>query len=150
MAHPYKYIAKPVSTLLWKDTVTVVVSPEAILGLDFLKKHNITVDLGKSQLNLGVAQTTKSVPISETKPQVSQGSVSLEEQLQIPPLSEQVVVARVQGDCPAGACLIEKPLDVTLPCALARVLVEPKNGKVPIRPKARASINSCKCSSCKH
>ena len=115
-------------------TDVMVVSPlttGAILGLDFLKKHGVTIDLGISQLNL---RDKPPVPIYvEHRREFTVGRVSLEESIRLPPLSEQVVMGRVEGGYPVGSYLVEKTNGNALPCALARTLVNPCNGKVPIR-----------------
>ena len=114
----------------------VVVSPlttEAIIGIDFLKKNNGVVDLRDGKLRLG---DQISLTLCHSLQCVSEvngtGSVHLVETLKLPPLSEQVVMAKVR-DIPKGvSCIIEPNTEKRLPCAVARVLVESKAGMVPV------------------
>ena len=67
----------------------VVVSPlitEAILGLDFMRKHKVTIDMGKAEINIG-----REDPIIIHQPNQSPhvlGSVCLIDSVKLPRLSD--------------------------------------------------------------
>ena len=92
------------------------------MGLDFLKKCDVTMDLGISQLNLRDKPPCPNLYV-EHRRKFSVGRVSLEESIRLPLLSEQVVMGRVEGGYPVGTCtyLVEKTNGNTLPCALGLV-----------------------------
>ena len=114
----------------------VVVSPlttEAILGLDFMRQYNVSIDLGNAELDIG-----KSGPIPIKQPDLAKsvagiGRVCLEKSIKLPPFSEQVVMAHVEGLPLEGPCIVEEKPGKALSCSVARALVEPRNGKVPVR-----------------
>lgn len=60
------------------------------------------------------------------------GSVQLVETLNLPPFSEQVLMAKVRYVPKGVSCIVEPNTEKRSPCAVARVLVEPKAGLVPI------------------
>ena len=63
---------------------------EAILGLDFMMKHKITIDLGKAQININ-----REGPITIHQPNQSPhviSSVCLIDCMKLPPLSEIIVM----------------------------------------------------------
>ena len=59
--------------------------------------------------------------------------VYLANSLTLPPYSEQVVMACYEGLPQKGSCIIEPKSGTRLPFSVARVLVEPMDGKVPVR-----------------
>ena len=88
----------------------VMVSPltvDAILGLNFLQRHRATIDIGKRQLRLKDSGST--IPLSASPPtdQRPQQNVRAHETVVIPPYSELVVLAGVQGSASEGAWLLE-------------------------------------------
>ena len=102
----------------------VVVSPlttVAILGLDFMRKHKVTIDLGKAEINIG-REDPITIHQHNQSPHVL-GSVCLLDSVRFPPLSEIIVMAYI----------IEEKPGKSLACSVAHALVEPRNGKVPIR-----------------
>ena len=114
------------------DIVVVIpLTTEAILGLDFMKKNEVTVDLGKGQIFIGKQPT---VQIHQKPRFLSQAvSVCIKESIRLPPFSEQVVMACVEECSLEGTCIVEKLPGNLLPCAILRALVEPHIGKVPVR-----------------
>ena len=107
-------------------------SEEAILGLDFLSSHQCSLDIGKKTLFISDSRST--VPL-QTHPQSRPDSnpvacVVMSETRQIPPYSELEVMASVP-ERPVGTCIVEGLQ--SRPVLVARALVEPAEGKVPIR-----------------
>jgi hypothetical protein len=106
---------------------------EAILGLDFLRVHDAIVDVKKSEictgnknvaLHLGPQSCVNGDAISKVCPSTS---------LTLPPHSEQVVMAECEGQPRSGPCIVEPGGGERLPFAVARALVEPRDGRVPVR-----------------
>ena len=121
----------------------VVVSPlttEAILGLDFMKKNEVSLDLGKGKLIVG---NRSPVPICQKSRPTQINSVQTSEMVKLPPFSKQVVIANICGGTLVGSCIVEKLQGGTTPCVVARALVEPQDGKVPIcllNPKSEPTV----------
>ena len=118
---------------------TLVVSPlsrEAILGLDFLQQHGATVDLDKSRICLGEKHKHLILPMEKsggnTAPSHSAVLVCMPDTVRVPPNSEIEVIAAVQGHMCAGPVLLEEGKK-RLAVAVARAVVEPRDGQVPVR-----------------
>lgn len=112
----------------------VVVSPlttEAILGLDFMRKNEVSLDLGKGKLVVGNKSPVPICPRDSTSPR-GVGSVRTSQTVRLPPFSELLVMANIDGDVPKGACIVEKLQGGRTPCVVARALVEPRGGRVPV------------------
>ena len=119
------------------ELAVTVVSPltsEAILGVDFLQPHQATIDLGRRQISFG-KNRERYAPLRESvqKESVHAIGVVTAEAIQIPPCSEAVVMARTTDFINGGSWLVEGNWDKRLPAAVARALVEPRSGKVPVR-----------------
>ena len=120
---------------------TLVVSPlstEAILGLDFLQQHGATVDLDKSRICLGEKHKHLMLPMEKsgenTTPSHSTVLVSMPDTVRVPPNSEIEVIAAVQGHMCAGPVLLEEGKKrLAAAVAVARAVVEPRDGQVPVR-----------------
>lgn len=113
----------------------VVVSPlttEAILGLDFLRTHQASVDLGNGYLTLG--DKGHRLPLDGPVATVDVEHVSrvcLSEELRIPPRSEVEVMGCVREPLESGTWLLtgtKRPA-----AAVAAALVNPEHGQVPVR-----------------
>ena len=65
-------------------------STEAILGLDFMRKHKVTIDLGKAEINIGREDP---ITIQHNQSPHVLGSACLLDSVRLPPLSEIVVMA---------------------------------------------------------
>ena len=114
----------------------VVVSPltsEVILGLDFLREHEAVVDVKKSEIRMGdkVVALHLSPPSCPKVDAISR--VCLSTSTTLPPYSEKVVMAECKGPLQSGSCIIEPGSGERLPVAVARALVEPKGGRIPVR-----------------
>ena len=106
----------------------VVVSPlttNAILGLDFMRAHEVSIDLGRAEMRIGQKR-----PLKIGVERSMGNAVCLVDSIVLPPLSERVVIAYVCGAELKGPCLVD---DSGSPCCVARALVEPLDGRVPVR-----------------
>ena len=93
-------------------------------------KYNGTVDVGKAQLILGKAAPLE---LHRGSQQMQESiSVYLRKALGYPLFLEQMILATVQGSAPGGPYLLEYNEEKKLPCVVARELVHPKAGPVPI------------------
>ena len=113
-------------------TVVSPLTSEAILGLDFLRQHRVTIDLGNQQMLFGESNGQRT-PLKESAGPKSVHSIRVVETIQIPPCSETMVMAETTGSIDGGSWLVESNWGQRLPAAVARALVEPKSGKVPVR-----------------
>ena len=104
---------------------------EAIPGLDFMRKHEVTIDLGKAEIKLG-REDAITIHQHNQSPHVL-GSVCLLDSVRLPPLSEIVVMAYSDELTQGGTYIVEEKPGKSLACSLAHALVEPRNGKVSIR-----------------
>ena len=122
----------------------VVVSPlitKASLGLDFMRKHKVTIDLGKAEINIG-REDPITIHQHNQSPHVL-GSVFLLDSVTLPPLSEIVVMAYSDILTQGETYIIEVKPGKSLACSVAHALVEPRNSKIPIRllnPKTEAVV----------
>ena len=125
----------------------VVVSPlttEAILGLDFMRKNEVSLDLGKGKLVVGNKPPVPIHPRDSTPPK-EVGCVRTSKTVRLPPFSELLVMASVDGDAPEGSCILEKLQGGRTPCVVARALVKPCDGRVPVcflNPKPEPAVIS--------
>ena len=106
------------------------ITAEAILGMDFLDKNECILDLCKGKLlmkDLGVVQLQ---PHSVKKP-CTLAKVNLVETLTIPATAEMEVMANLHTKDDDHTWMVENAS--TVPIMVARALVKPKCGLVPLR-----------------
>ena len=109
----------------------VVVSPlitEAILGLYFMRKHKVIIDLGKAEKSIG-REDPITIHQHNQSPYIL-GSVFLLDSVRLPPLSEIVIMAYSDELTQGATYIIEEKPGKSLACSVAWALVEPQ---VPIR-----------------
>ena len=106
----------------------------AILGLDFLSANSAIVNLAAREVTLRDGEYT--LPLYSvddgSSTCASTAVVAARHQISIPSGSELEVMARVLGTPPAGTCLLEST-QRHLPLEVARALVDPTEGAVPVR-----------------
>ena len=86
-------------------------SVDLILGRDFLKKHQCSIELGeKDHLCLNRAGVTLPVGISDESRQRTSVAVIANESVCIPPLSEMEILATVPATAEKGTWLVESTL----------------------------------------
>ena len=117
-------------------TQVVVAEPltaEAIMGLDFLEKNKCVIQADKRILTF--ARDGISVPMirPSAQPHAARISVNLIQSLQIPACSEQEVMAQMEEKICGGTWMIENEQSMNLPVLVARELVSPTDGNVPVR-----------------
>ena len=105
---------------------------EAILGLDFLEAHLCILDLGRRTLSFDGCNTIPFRAAPTNKPTIPL-KVSLVESICIPATSELEIMAHVSGLQGSQACLLEQAQYKRLPVRVARALVTPTVGGVPVR-----------------
>ena len=117
-------------TLSHQFIVADHITAEAILGMDFLEKNECILDLCKGRLSmkdLGVVQLR---PHSLKKP-CTPAKVNLVETLTIPATAEVEVMAKLHTEDNNQMWMVENAS--TVPIMVARALVKPKYGLVPLR-----------------
>ena len=119
-------------TFCMSFTVAEDLTTEAILGLDFLKSHHCTIDMGSRSV---MFTDGNRLPLSSnpTGASTSPLTVSLVDTLHISAASELEVMAHVTGTIPPQPCLLEQAPQKRLPVMVARALVTPTAQEVPIR-----------------
>lgn len=124
-----------ISEKIFTADVVVVESlmAEGILGMDFLERHQCSIDLNKKVLTLADGKFhTPLLP----KPGCAkeQGNVFASDTFIVPPFSEMEVNAvTTQGIADGGVWLAETKLGKERGIVSARSLVSPHNSQVPIR-----------------
>ena len=119
-------------------TSVVVVSPlttEAILGLDFLKHKKVYIDVGNMKLFVG--GSNQPLPLHQPDVESQVLCVRVASPIKLPPCSEQMVVAAVEppDHIEGKMWLLEGSRNKErLPgAAVARALVSPQAGEVPVK-----------------
>ena len=113
--------------------VTSAMTTEAILGGDFLRANDCTLEVGKRVLRFvgrGVALTLND---TSTEPVIIQARVTLGETVQIPAHSEKEVVAKVDKPLTGGVWLLEGDKSGRLPVSIANALVNATSPYVHMR-----------------
>ena len=114
--------------------IAASLSTEAIIGLDFLEHIQATIDLVNEKIIL--PNDGGHFMLQRGCTNTDDGACSLTvcamETIQVPPSSEMEIMATVQGQHCIGPCLQEGVLKGRLPVVVARALVEPKAGCVPV------------------
>ena len=113
------------------DTLTT----EGILGLDFLKKHKCSVDLGENMLK--VSQSSVCIPLEHNAGEgavASKINVTTAQTVCIPARSELEVLAKTNmGIDNETTWLLEGQQMKESPLVVARALVRPHNNTVVVR-----------------
>ena len=116
-------------------TDVVVVSPltsEAILGVDFLQKEHASIDLSDTRLHLKergcdiLLRAPASLP-ERGDSHLVQSTATVE----VPPHSTLQIMGKVEAPV-EGVWLLEESMTKNPSVAVARALVEPVNGSLPI------------------
>ena len=115
--------------------VAETLTTDLILGRDFLKQHECSVELGEEDL-LRLNQEGVTLPLGSSKqwPPVASVSVVANETLCIPPLSEMEIMARVPAVAKAQTWLVEPCLsEDRTAVVVARAMVTPEDEQIPVR-----------------
>ena len=103
----------------------------AVIGYDFLNKHNCTIDIGKGILTLA----KNKIQCSKQNQANSVFKISLAERVSIPPNTEIITTGNVIGDTSSVMNAIIEPLykQNTENVIVAKSLVDPSCCKIPLR-----------------
>lgn len=112
----------------------VVVSPltsEAILGLDFLREHEASIDLASRRLHLkGNGCNILLNDPTAAREHALEHPVCVARTVEVPPHSMLDVLGNME-DMVVGTWLLKQATDKCLPFAVARALVEPTSTTIP-------------------
>ena len=115
--------------------IAASLSTEAIIGLDFLEHIQATIDLVNEKIIL--PNDGGHFLLQKGCTNTDDGACSLTvcamETIQVPPSSEMEIMATVQGQPCIGPWPLEGVQRGRLPVVIARALVEPRAGCVPVR-----------------
>ena len=106
---------------------------EVLLGLDFLERHNCTIQAGERLLTLNNGKIVISLSGSDTVGKSPRMVVNLLQSVHIPPRSEIEVMAAGCGDVSSGVWIVEPTTNGKLPVLVARAVATPRNGCIPVR-----------------
>ncbi len=121
----------------FKPRIVVVdgLTAEAILGLDFLESYHCTLDIGGKTLHFANLELRVPLRGSESNTRSNTATcarVTIAETRQVPPYSELEVMASVSGEARSATYILEGTRLKTA-AMVARALVSPTDGKVPVR-----------------
>ena len=103
---------------------------EAIIGMDFLEENDCTIDIAKKCLYF--PRVRMSIPFCNVT-EVAQVDVTLDTSIQVPPMSEIEVMAKVESGGNTGTWLLEGKSSKGLSVQVANALVCPSSQRVPVR-----------------
>ena len=112
--------------LLVVESLTV----DGILGIDFLREHHCVIDIPRAILQF--TQLGVKVQLHDRE-QTTTPTVSLVETHCVPSCSEMEIQAAVSPLLTEGDWLTESNMSVDSPVAVARAIVHPKGGQIPVR-----------------
>ena len=108
---------------------------DVILGRDFLKTHQCTVELSKNKDVLHFKELGMVITLNDSvdNPEISSLNVVLESTLQVPPHSEIETVGRVPQAASNKTWMVESSKQGRCACMVARAVVKPDGVGVPLR-----------------
>ena len=112
---------------------------DAILGLDFFQKHNCIIDSGEKLLRFPVVNLSvglhdlREVTAKNTDKHAKSVGLVTTQKILIPPESETELMVRATGSVTEGIWMVENNPVLFHGVMVARALVCPSNGLVPIR-----------------
>ena len=110
------------------------ITTDIILGRDFLQENHCNVKLGEhNQLHFTTEKTTINFGRGNDRTTVASVDISIAESVVVPPLSEMEIMVQVpQVDTPT-TWLMEPNGDQRHAVVVARAVVDPRTGRVPVR-----------------
>ena len=115
------------------DFLVVDIDADALLGYDFLKLYNCTIDAGAGRLTVGERQLER----LGTDGDKSVGTrVVVADTVVVPASSEKIVMARTSAQTQMSACAIVECSEDFMrrrQLLVARALVNPSNKVIPVR-----------------
>ena len=104
---------------------------QGILGMDFLESNHCILDLAEGKLSAG-GQSIFLHPHLGDKQEVAHVDITAEETVTISPVSEMEIMGNMNVEC-SGTWLVEDRVAKKPPIFVARAVVLPQHGKLPIR-----------------
>ena len=122
-------------TFLGKMIVADSLMSDVILGRDFLKTHQCTVELSKNRDVLRFKELGMVITFSDSvdNPEISSLNVVLESTLQVPPHSEIEIIRRVPQAASNKTWMVGSRKQGRCACMMARAVVKPDGVGVPLR-----------------
>ena len=122
-------------TFLGKMIVADSLMSDVILGRDFLKTHQCTVELSKNKDVLRFKELGMVITLNDSvdNPEISSLNVVLESTLQVPPHSEIETIGRVPQAASNKTWKVESSKQGRCACMVARAVVKPDGVGVPLR-----------------
>ena len=117
--------------------VASALTAEAILGGDFLRENQCSLEMGRL-LRFGSQGITITMDDMSSEPVIVQARVTLGETVRIPAFSEREVPARIDKPLREGMWVLEGDRSGRLPVSVANALVNVTSYYVPVR-----MINTC-------
>ena len=113
--------------------VASALTTEAILGGDFLRDNQCTLEIGQRRLQFGNRGVAIAMDEVSSEPVIVQARVTLDETIRIPAFSEKEVPARIDKPLRDGIWVLEGDRSGRLPVSVANALVNVSSSYVPIR-----------------
>lgn len=114
--------------------VSDVLTADAILGLDFLEEHKCTIAAGRKLFTLRDGEVSVPLDSSNKKhDQITTEVIHLSQTVSIPALSEVEVMAHCKTSVSGGSWLVENSLGNKGSIVVARALITPQDGCIPVR-----------------
>eukprot|EP00731_Ephydatia_muelleri_P005167 Em0002g1343a len=114
--------------------VSDVLTADAILGLDFLEEHKCTIAAGRKLITLRDGEVSVPLDSSNKKhDQITTEVIHLSQTVSIPALSEVEVMAHCKTSVSGGSWLVENSLGNKGSIVVARALITPQDGCIPVR-----------------
>ena len=114
--------------------VAETITTELILGRDFLQKYNCTVEMGTiNKLNFGRDDLTVEFGREDSQKPAVVAKVSLDQAVSLPPYSECELMVKVPVHSSNSSTWLVESVSEKRSVDVARALVVPTEGKIPIR-----------------
>ena len=105
---------------------------EGILGMDFLESNHCILDIAEGKLSTG----GKTIPLDPCHSNIQASictEVTVDETFTIAAISEMEVKGNISKECDGTSWLVEDYLSKKTPVLIARAVVTPRQGKIPVR-----------------
>ena len=117
-----------------EEVVSDVLTADAILGLDFLEEHKCTIAAGRKLFTLRDGEVSVPLDSSNKKhDQITTEVIHLSQTVSIPALGEVEVMAHCKTSVSGGSWLVENSLGNKGSIVVARALITPQDGCIPVR-----------------
>ncbi|KAJ8952074.1 hypothetical protein NQ318_010984 [Aromia moschata] len=117
------------SKIMYHQVLTAYIRDDSILGLDILSKHGFVVDVQNRIMQI---KNKEIVMVPKLQDYNQSGGIIVEEDIQIPQGLENIVIAKVDGNCEGLSTGIVEASERNDGLLVARSLVQMKN-QIPVR-----------------